>query len=109
MIYHNTPLMGSLQFVIQILQGRSARSDLSMSNAARNKLGIQPEVLWSIDKQDKLPTHDLHVGQPDQTRPQVTNNTTNCTTRPQATNGTIGGTTCPQTAFTRLQSTSSNS
>ena len=35
MIYHNTPLTGSLQSPMQILQGRNARSDLSMSNAAR--------------------------------------------------------------------------
>ena len=34
-----------------------------MSNAARNQLGIQPEVLRNIDKHEKLPTHDLHVGQ----------------------------------------------
>ena len=63
MIYHNTPLTGSLQSPMQILQGRSARSYLSMSYAARNKLGIQPEVLRSIGKHDKLPMHDLHVGE----------------------------------------------
>ena len=63
MIYHNTPLTGSLQSPIQILQGRIARSDLPMSNAARNQLGIQPEVLRSIDKYEWLHTHDLHVGQ----------------------------------------------
>ena len=34
-----------------------------MSNAARNKLGIQPEVLRNIDKHDKMSTHNLHVGQ----------------------------------------------
>ena len=34
-----------------------------MSNAARNKIAIQPEVLRNIGKHDKLPTHDLHVGQ----------------------------------------------
>ena len=32
--------------------------------AARNKLGIQPEVLRNIDKHDELSTHDLHVTQP---------------------------------------------
>ena len=47
----------------QILQGRSARSDLQMSNAARNKLGLKPEVLRNIDKHEKLSTQDLHVGQ----------------------------------------------
>ena len=34
-----------------------------MSNAARKQLGIQPEVLRNTDKHEKLPTHDLHVGQ----------------------------------------------
>ena len=50
MIYHNTPLTGSLQSPMQILQGRSARCDLPMSNAARKQLGIQPEVIRNIDK-----------------------------------------------------------
>ena len=62
MIYCNTPLTGSLQLPIQILQGRSARSDLPMSNAARKQFGIQPEVIRNIDKHEQLPTHDLHVG-----------------------------------------------
>ena len=48
---------------MQILQGRSARSDLPMSNAARKQLGIQPEVIRNIGKHEVLPTHDLHVGQ----------------------------------------------
>ena len=34
-----------------------------MSNAARNQLGIQSEVLRNIDKYEKSPTHDLHVDQ----------------------------------------------
>ena len=63
MSYCNTPLTGSLHMPMQILQGRSARSDLPMSNAARNKLGLKPEALRNIDKLEKLPTHDLHVGQ----------------------------------------------
>ena len=52
-----TPLTGRLQLPMQILQGRSARSDLPVSNAARNQHGIQPEVLRNIDKHEKLPTH----------------------------------------------------
>ena len=32
-----------------------------MSNSARKQLGIQPEVLRTIEKHEKLPTHDLHV------------------------------------------------
>ena len=63
MIYHNTPLTGSLQSLMLILQGRSARSDLPMSNAARKQFGIQPEVIRNIDKHEVLPGHDLHVGQ----------------------------------------------
>ena len=63
MIYCNTPLTGSLQSTAQILQCRSARSDLPMSNAARKQLGIQPEVIRNIDKHEILPTHDLYVGQ----------------------------------------------
>ena len=63
MIYHTMPLTGSLQLPMQILQGRSARSDLPMSNEARNYLGMQLEVLSNIDEHEKLPTHDLHVGQ----------------------------------------------
>ena len=38
LIYHNTPLSGSLQPLMQILQSRSARSDLPISNAARQQL-----------------------------------------------------------------------
>ena len=48
---------------MQILQGISARSDLPMSNAARKQFRIQPEVIRNIDKDEVLPTHDLHVGQ----------------------------------------------
>ena len=69
MIYHNTPITGSLQ----ILQGRSARSDLPMSNAARKQLGIQPEVLRNIDKHEVLPIHDFHVGQSVMYQDSVTN------------------------------------
>ena len=63
MIYHNTPLTGSLQSLMHILQGRNARSDLPMSNAARKQLGIQPEIIWNYDKHAVLPTYDLNVGQ----------------------------------------------
>ena len=48
---------------MQILQGRSTRSDLPMSNAARKQLGIHPEVLRNSDKHEVLLTHDIHVGQ----------------------------------------------
>ena len=62
-IYHNTPLAGSLWSPMQILQSRNARSDLPMSNAARKQLGIQPEVIRNNDKHAVLPMDDLHVGQ----------------------------------------------
>ena len=62
-IYHNTTLTDSLQSLMQILQGRNARSDLPMSNAARQQLGIQPEIIRKSDKHAALPTHDLNVGQ----------------------------------------------
>ena len=64
MIYHNTPLSSSLQSSpMQILQSRSTRSDLPMSNAARKQLGLQPEKLRNFNKNEHLPSHDLHIGQ----------------------------------------------
>ena len=62
MIYWNTPLTGSLQPPMQIIQSRNARYDLAMLHAARKQLGIQPEVVRNSDKHAVLPTHDLHVG-----------------------------------------------
>ena len=63
MIYCNTPLTGIMKSPMQILQGRNARSDLPLSNAARKQFGIQPEVVRKNDKHAVFPTHDLHVGQ----------------------------------------------
>ena len=34
-----------------------------MSNAARHKLGLQPEKLRTVHKNENLPSHDLHIGQ----------------------------------------------
>ena len=48
---------------MQILQGRNARSDLLMSNAARKQLSIQPEVDMNNNKHAVLPMHYLHVVQ----------------------------------------------
>ena len=48
---------------MHILQGRNARSDLPMSNAARKQLGIQAEVVRNNVIHAVLPTHDLNVGQ----------------------------------------------
>ena len=63
MIYNNTPLRDSLQSLMQILQSRCTRSDLPMSNAARQQLGLQPEKLRTVYKNEHLPSHDLHIGQ----------------------------------------------
>ena len=62
MIYHNTPLSGSLQSLMQILKSRSARSDLCISNAASQQLDLQPEKLRTVYKNEHLPSHDLHFG-----------------------------------------------
>ena len=48
---------------MQILQGRSVRSDSPMSNAAGKQLGIQPKVLRYSVKHEVLLTHDFHAGQ----------------------------------------------
>ena len=61
MIYHNTPLSGSLQSLMQILQSRSTRSDLNMSTTARQQLGLQSEKLRNVHKHDHLPSRDLHI------------------------------------------------
>ena len=45
MIYHNTPLSSNLQSPMQILQSRSTRSQLSMSNTARRQLGLSHNKL----------------------------------------------------------------
>ena len=57
MIYPNTPY-SSLQSPMQILQSRSARSDLPMSNAARKQLGLHSEELRNINKHEHLPMDD---------------------------------------------------
>ena len=62
MIYCNTPLSGSLQSLMQILQSRCTRSDLPMSNAARQQLGLQHEKLKTVNKNEHLPSHDVHIG-----------------------------------------------
>ena len=57
------PLSGSLQSLMQILHSRSTRSDLSISNAARQQFGLQSEQLRNVNKNEHLPSHDLHIGQ----------------------------------------------
>ena len=63
MIYHNIPLSGSLQSPMQILQNRSTRSDLPISNVARQQLGLQSEKLRNVNNNAHLTSHDLHIGQ----------------------------------------------
>ena len=57
------PSYRQLAVSMQILQSRSARYDLPISDGARQQPGIQPEVLRNINKHEVLPKHDLHVGQ----------------------------------------------
>ena len=62
MIYHNTPLARTSKSPMQMLQQRSARSQLQMSNAAQRQLGITAEQT-STSKNQHLPSHNLHIGQ----------------------------------------------
>ena len=63
MIYHNTPLTSYLQSLMQILQSRTARSQLPMSNAVRKQLGLSSDQLRVKTKNEHLPSHNLCVGQ----------------------------------------------
>ena len=69
MVYRNTPLNGTLQSPMQILQGRQAPTDLPLSHATRVQMGInhapQPtaEILRVKDKMLSSPTHDIPIGQ----------------------------------------------
>ena len=65
MIYRNTPLDDNLISLMQILQGRTARSDLPMSYAAKVKFGLasgQPS-LSRPEKNECAPTHDYKLNQ----------------------------------------------
>ena len=61
MIYCNTPLTSTSKSPMQMLQQRSDRSQLPMSNVARGRLGIVAEQQHS--KNQHLPSHDFHIGQ----------------------------------------------
>ena len=61
MIYHNTPLACTSKSPMQMLQQRSARSQLPLSNVARRRLGIVAEQ--PPRKNQHLPLHDFHIGQ----------------------------------------------
>ena len=62
-IYHNMPITSNLRSPMQILQNRTARSQLPMSNSARRQLGLEAEKLITNTKNEDLPSHDLHLGQ----------------------------------------------
>ena len=62
MIYHNMPSASTSKSPMQMLQQRSARSQLPMSNVARRQLGIAAEQP-STNKNQHLPSHDFHIGQ----------------------------------------------
>ena len=61
MIYHNTPLTCTSKSPMQMLQQRSARSQLPMSNMARRKFGIIAEQ--PPKKNQHIPSHDFYIGQ----------------------------------------------
>ena len=61
MIYHNTPLTCTSKSPMQMLQQRSARSQLPMSNAVRRKFGIIAEQ--PPKKNQHIPLHDFHISQ----------------------------------------------
>ena len=61
MIYRNTPPASMSKSPMQMLQQRSARSQLPVSNAARRRLGMIAEQQRS--KNQHLPAHDFHIGQ----------------------------------------------
>ena len=62
MIYCKMPLTRNLQSPMQILQNRTARPQLPMSNSARRQLGLEPEMVRTKTKNENLPLHDLHLG-----------------------------------------------
>ena len=69
LVYRNTPLNGTLQSPMQILQGRHACTDLPLLHAAKVKMGINhaprltAEILCVRDKSLSAPTHDIPIGQ----------------------------------------------
>ena len=69
MVYRITPLNGTLQSQMQILQGRQAHTDLPLLHAAKVKMGINhaprptAEILCVKDKSLSTPTHDIPIDQ----------------------------------------------
>ena len=63
MIYRNTPLSSNLQSPMQMLQSRTVRSQLPMSNTARQQLVLQAEKLRIKTENEHLASNDLCLGQ----------------------------------------------
>ena len=63
MICHNTPLTSSLQSPMQMLKSWTVGSQLPMSNAAWDQLGLQTEKIRLKTKNEHLPSHDSCPGQ----------------------------------------------
>ena len=69
MVCRNTPLNGTLQSLMQILQGRQACTDLPLLHAAKVQMGINhaspltAEIVCVKDKLFSSPTHDIPIGQ----------------------------------------------
>ena len=61
MIHGNTPLSNKLQSPMQILQSKTTRTKLPMSNVARAQQGQGSEQLRVNSKNEHLPTHDLYI------------------------------------------------
>ena len=62
MTYHNTPLANTVKSPMQMLQQRSTRSLLPMSNTVCRQLGVAAEQTTAT-KNQHLPLHNLHIGQ----------------------------------------------
>ena len=62
-MYRNTSLSSNLQSPMQMLQSRTVRSQLPMSNAVRQQIGLQAEKLRIKTKNEHLPLPDLCLGQ----------------------------------------------
>ena len=62
---------------MQMLQQRSARSQLPMSNAARSRLGIVAEQ-QQPSKNQHLPSHDFHIGQDVMCQSPITKEMVSC-------------------------------
>ena len=76
MIYRNTPLTCNSKSLMQMLQQRSARSQLPMSNVVRRKFGIIAEQ--QPKNNQHIPLHDFHIGQDVMCQSPVTKKMVSC-------------------------------